>query len=193
MSVNEKNEKTAYLVWCAMIALRLARQEGRVSLSSRRTCFLSAGSPTQSGSAAFPATCPPIYAGCSSRDGRSGFARSWPESSITSGVPPPAILWSRLNSSASPGVWKQPKVSSGCIMYLAIQNGSGCVGRVLTQISAPCISPNLHWKRCFQKRGNRARLFRSESPGTRKLLAYCLLPVAGRFSLLRNLMSCFCR
>lgn len=31
MSVNGKNEKTAHLVWCAIISLRLARLEGRFS------------------------------------------------------------------------------------------------------------------------------------------------------------------
>lgn len=40
MSVNEKNEKTAHLVWCAMIALRLARQEGRVQSEQQENLFL---------------------------------------------------------------------------------------------------------------------------------------------------------
>lgn len=40
MSVNGKNEKTAHLVWCAMIALRLARQEGRVQSEQQENLFL---------------------------------------------------------------------------------------------------------------------------------------------------------
>ena len=40
MSVNEKNEKTAHLVWCAMIALHLARQDGRVRSEQQENLFL---------------------------------------------------------------------------------------------------------------------------------------------------------
>ncbi|EDF5515907.1 DUF2913 family protein [Salmonella enterica] len=40
MSVNGKNEKTAHLVWCAMIALRLARQESRVLSEPQENLFL---------------------------------------------------------------------------------------------------------------------------------------------------------
>ncbi|EGF2968601.1 DUF2913 family protein [Salmonella enterica] len=40
MSVNEKNEKTAHLVWCAMIALHLAKQEGRVRSEQQENMFL---------------------------------------------------------------------------------------------------------------------------------------------------------
>ncbi|WP_370612403.1 DUF2913 family protein [Citrobacter meridianamericanus] len=40
MSVNGKNEKTAHLVWCAMIALRLARQDGRVRSEQQENLFL---------------------------------------------------------------------------------------------------------------------------------------------------------
>ena len=40
MSVNGKNEKTAHLVWCAIIALRLARQEGRVQSEQQENLFL---------------------------------------------------------------------------------------------------------------------------------------------------------
>ncbi|HCZ4708988.1 TPA: hypothetical protein O3H02_004676 [Salmonella enterica subsp. enterica serovar Saintpaul str. CFSAN004144] len=40
MSVNRKNEKTAHLVWCAMIALRLARQDGRVQSEQQENLFL---------------------------------------------------------------------------------------------------------------------------------------------------------
>ncbi|HCR3450544.1 TPA: DUF2913 family protein [Citrobacter werkmanii] len=40
MSVNGKNEKTAHLVWCAMIALRLARQDGRVQSEQQENLFL---------------------------------------------------------------------------------------------------------------------------------------------------------
>ncbi|EBO0188877.1 hypothetical protein PL51_22050 [Salmonella enterica] len=35
MSVNGKNEKTAHLVWCAMIDLRLASQDGCVQSELR--------------------------------------------------------------------------------------------------------------------------------------------------------------
>lgn len=40
MSVNGKNEKTAHLVWCAMIALRLARQDGRVQSEQQENLFI---------------------------------------------------------------------------------------------------------------------------------------------------------
>ncbi|HAP0441331.1 TPA: DUF2913 family protein [Citrobacter freundii] len=40
MSANGKNEKTAHLVWCAMIALRLARQDGRVQSEQQENLFL---------------------------------------------------------------------------------------------------------------------------------------------------------
>ncbi len=40
MSVNGKNEKTAHLVWCAMIALRLARLDGRVQSEQQENLFL---------------------------------------------------------------------------------------------------------------------------------------------------------
>ncbi|ECG1721263.1 DUF2913 family protein [Salmonella enterica subsp. enterica] len=40
MSVNGKNEKTAHLVWCTMIALRLARQDGRVQSEQQENMFL---------------------------------------------------------------------------------------------------------------------------------------------------------
>ncbi|EID0396788.1 DUF2913 family protein [Salmonella enterica] len=40
MSVNGKNEKTAHLVWCALVALRLARQEGRVQSEQQENLFL---------------------------------------------------------------------------------------------------------------------------------------------------------
>ncbi|HFZ8416059.1 TPA: DUF2913 family protein [Salmonella enterica subsp. enterica serovar Aberdeen] len=40
MSVHEKNEKTAHLVWCAMIALGLARQDGRVQSEQQENLFL---------------------------------------------------------------------------------------------------------------------------------------------------------
>ncbi|EEF2420316.1 DUF2913 family protein [Salmonella enterica] len=38
--VHEKNEKTAHLVWCALIALRLARQDGRVRSEQQENLFL---------------------------------------------------------------------------------------------------------------------------------------------------------
>lgn len=40
MSVNGKNEKTAHLVWCALIAMHLARQEGRVRSEQQENLFL---------------------------------------------------------------------------------------------------------------------------------------------------------
>ncbi|ECQ9991340.1 DUF2913 family protein [Salmonella enterica] len=40
MSVNGKNEKTAHLVWCAMIALHLARLNGRVQSEQQENQFL---------------------------------------------------------------------------------------------------------------------------------------------------------
>lgn len=40
MSVSGKNEKTAHLAWCAMIALHLARQEGRVRSEQQENLFL---------------------------------------------------------------------------------------------------------------------------------------------------------
>ncbi|EAN4380654.1 hypothetical protein DRE45_22235 [Salmonella enterica subsp. enterica] len=40
MSANGKNEKTAHLVWCAMIALRLARQDGRIQSEQQENLFL---------------------------------------------------------------------------------------------------------------------------------------------------------
>lgn len=40
MSVNGRNEKTAHPVWCALIALRLARQEGRVQSEQKENLFL---------------------------------------------------------------------------------------------------------------------------------------------------------
>ncbi|EHS0390637.1 DUF2913 family protein [Salmonella enterica] len=40
MSVHKKNEKTAHLVWCAMIALGLARQDGRVQSEQQENLFL---------------------------------------------------------------------------------------------------------------------------------------------------------
>lgn len=40
MSVNGKNEKTAHLLWCALIALCLARQEGRVRSEQQENLFL---------------------------------------------------------------------------------------------------------------------------------------------------------
>lgn len=40
MSVNGKNEKTAHLAWCALIALSLARQEGRVQSGQQEDLFL---------------------------------------------------------------------------------------------------------------------------------------------------------
>lgn len=40
MSVNGKNDKTAHLVWCALIALHLARQEGRVQSEQQENMFL---------------------------------------------------------------------------------------------------------------------------------------------------------
>lgn len=40
MSANGKNEKTAHLVWCAQIALHLARQEGRVWSEQQENLFL---------------------------------------------------------------------------------------------------------------------------------------------------------
>lgn len=40
MSVNGKNEKTAPLVWCALIALRLARQDSRVRSEQQENLFL---------------------------------------------------------------------------------------------------------------------------------------------------------
>ena len=41
MSVNGKNEKTAHLVWCALIALHTARQDGRVRSEQQENLFLS--------------------------------------------------------------------------------------------------------------------------------------------------------
>ncbi|EBK0796966.1 hypothetical protein D3X85_17895 [Salmonella enterica] len=40
MSVNGKNEKTAHLVWCAMIDLRLASQDGCVQSEQQVNLFL---------------------------------------------------------------------------------------------------------------------------------------------------------
>lgn len=40
MSVNGKNEKTAHLVWCALIALHLARQDGRARSEQQENLFL---------------------------------------------------------------------------------------------------------------------------------------------------------
>lgn len=40
MSVHKKNENTAHLVWCAMIALGLARQDGRVHSEQQENLFL---------------------------------------------------------------------------------------------------------------------------------------------------------
>ncbi|HBA9100113.1 TPA: DUF2913 family protein [Escherichia coli] len=40
MSVDEKKEKTAHLVWCAIIALHLARQDGRVRSEQQENLFL---------------------------------------------------------------------------------------------------------------------------------------------------------
>lgn len=40
MFVNGKNEKTAHLVWCAMIALHLARKDGRVRSEQQENLFL---------------------------------------------------------------------------------------------------------------------------------------------------------
>lgn len=40
MSVNGKNENTAHLVWCALIALHLARQDGRVQSEQHENLFL---------------------------------------------------------------------------------------------------------------------------------------------------------
>ncbi|WP_370605663.1 hypothetical protein [Citrobacter braakii] len=40
MSVNGKNEKTAHLVWCALIALHPGRQEGRVRSEQQENLFL---------------------------------------------------------------------------------------------------------------------------------------------------------
>lgn len=40
MSANGKNEKTAHLVWCALIALHTARQDGRVLSEQQENLFL---------------------------------------------------------------------------------------------------------------------------------------------------------
>lgn len=113
MSVNGKNEKTVHLVWCAMIALLLARQEGRVLSEQQENLFLIRWFADAERQHRF------------SRDvatdirwmllqGRSLGVRAHLARKLdyvwrsTTGN-----IWSRLNSSGSPGGWKRPKASCG--------------------------------------------------------------------------------
>lgn len=129
MSVNGKNEKTAHLVWCAMIALRLARQDGRVQSEQQENLFLTrwfADAERQRRFSRDVAT----DIRWMQQQGRSlgvraKLAKSW----ITSGAPPQATSWSRRTSSDSPGDWKLPKISSGCTTCSATRSGSGCTGK----------------------------------------------------------------
>lgn len=191
MSANGKNEKTTHLVWCAMIALLLVRQDGRVQSEQQENLFLGRWFADAERQRRFSRDVASDIRWMLQQGRSLGVLAPLAKKLDTSGGPPPAIFWNRRNSSVSPGGWKPLKTSNGCTTSLATQNGSGCASRVLTRMSVPCTSPNPRWKRRSLIRENRPHLSRSESRGMWRHLACYSPPVAGRFSPLRNLMSCF--